>query len=79
MGKFCDLHFDGLGTECRRCRSWRRGKQAPDCPPYITRSEPDGDRLPDIKTTKQNHAAWQKYIEECDLADARADAHPGNG
>jgi hypothetical protein len=55
---FCDPHFDGLGTECRRCGSWKRGRRRPDCPPYITRTEPDGARLPHIKTPRENRHAW---------------------
>jgi len=58
MGSYCDLHFDGLGTDCRRCGSWRRGKKAPDCPPYITRCEPNGERLPHIKTDAENRRLW---------------------
>lgn len=58
MTNYCDSQFDGLGTECRRCGSWKRGKDAPDCPPYITRLEPDGERLPHIKTAEENKAAW---------------------
>lgn len=55
---FCDLRDDGLGIECQRCGSWKRGKERPSCPPYITRSEPDGDRLPHIKTPEENKRAW---------------------
>lgn len=56
--RFCDIVDDGLGLECRRCGSWKRGKEVPECPPYITRTEPDGDRLPHIKTAKQNRMEW---------------------
>ncbi len=63
---YCAIHFDGLGTECKRCGSWKRGTDAPDCPPYITRCEPDGERLPHIKTHEQNRMAWITWsaIEE---------------
>jgi hypothetical protein len=60
----CDLHFDGLGTECSRCGSWRRGAELPDCPPYITRMEPDGERLPHIKTAEQNRLLWLTWSAE---------------
>lgn len=55
---YCEAKFDGLGMECQRCGSWRRGRNAPDCPPYITRVEPDSSRLPHIKTNEQNRLAW---------------------
>lgn len=66
-GAFCDHHFDGLGTECRRCGSWKRGKIAPPCPPYVTRIEPDFTRLSHIKTRDENTKAWitwREYEEE---------------
>ena len=40
MGKFCEHQDIGLGVRCNRCGSWYR-YGPPDCPPYITRSEPD--------------------------------------
>lgn len=55
---FCDPHFDGLGMGCKRCGSWSRGSEYPECPPYITRLEPDGKRLPQIKTPEENTRAW---------------------
>lgn len=60
---FCDPEFDGLGTSCKRCGSWKRGTEPPACPPYITRSEPDGKRLPHIKTQEENTMAWVTWFE----------------
>lgn len=60
---FCDPEFDGLGMQCRRCGSWKRGTDSPTCPPYITRSEPDGKRLPNIKTQEENTRAWVTWSE----------------
>jgi hypothetical protein len=62
MTTFCDPASDGLGVSCRRCGSWRRGIKTPDCPPYITRCEPDGSRLPHIKTAEQNRMAWITWM-----------------
>ncbi len=58
MTDWCNKIYDGFGTECQRCGSWTRGRKWPECPPYITRMEPDGERLPHIKTHEQNKAAW---------------------
>lgn len=62
MSAFCDLSFDGLGTACGRCGSWQRGKQPPLCPPYVTRCEPDGARLPSIKTAADNDKAFKAFV-----------------
>lgn len=64
---YCDPSFDGLGTKCRRCGSWQRGKEPPACPPYITRMEPDGARLPNIKTQEENTRAWVTWSEYEDM------------
>lgn len=61
---FCSFKFDGLGTECERCGSWHRGIEPPDCVPFITRCEPDGARLPHIKTAEQNRAARSEYFQK---------------
>lgn len=66
MNPFCKFSFDGLGTECGRCKSWRRGAEPPDCPPYVTRSEPDGDRLPHITTVDENRTAHRAYLASLD-------------
>lgn len=70
MSGLCKFKFDGLGTECTRCGSWRRGSEPPDCPPYITRSEPDLTRLPHIKTAQQNKQAWTEYFAALDAAES---------
>ena len=59
---FCRLSSDGLGIQCARCGCWKRGEEPPECPPYITRSEPDGARLPHITTRRQNEAARRDYM-----------------
>lgn len=64
---YCDPHFDGTITECQRCGSSKRGAEFPDCPPYITRMEPDGDRLPHIKTAAENRQAWLTWAAEEDI------------
>lgn len=64
---FCELSFDGLGTNCARCGSWVRGRGRPTCPSYITRCEPDGARLPHIKSPAENagaHSRWIKMLED---------------
>lgn len=61
---FCELHFDGLGTECLRCGNWKHGANLVDCPPYITRMEPDGKRLPHITTPEQNRMLWITWNAE---------------
>jgi hypothetical protein len=66
MSTFCMPKWDGLGTSCGRCGCWARGIDVPKCPPFITRMEPDGTRLPDIKTHKQNSEAHAKYMSEMD-------------
>jgi hypothetical protein len=60
---FCSFSSDGLGISCARCGSWRRGDTPPDCPPYITRSEPDGTRLPHITTAGENSTARDRYFD----------------
>lgn len=60
--KFCDPVYDGLGMRCKRCGCWKRGENAPDCPPYITRCEPDAERLPHIKSASQNSRARAEYF-----------------
>lgn len=65
---FCDLSFDGLGMSCGRCGSWRRGEIAPDCPPYVTRHEPNGERLPHIKTAAENTRLHHEYFASLDPA-----------
>lgn len=60
-GPFCKPKFDGLGTACCRCGCWKRGTEPPDCPPFVTRCEPDNARLPHIKTAADNtrlHRQW---------------------
>lgn len=65
MLQFCAFTYDGLGIECRRCGCWQRGGvRNPECPPYITRMEPDGERLPHIKTLEQNRAAHAHWLAE---------------
>ena len=59
--KYCDTSFDGLGTKCRHCGSWQRGREGPTCPPYITRSELHTKRLPHIKTAVDNQAAYDSW------------------
>lgn len=68
MSEFCKLRFDGLGTECERCGCWTRGKGAPECPPYVTRCEPDGKRLPHIKTNEQNRKARREFFGHLEAA-----------
>ena len=64
-GEFCSFYFDGLGTECRRCRCWQRGTEPPECPPFITRCEPDNKRLPHL-TPLDNDKAWTEYVNDRD-------------
>lgn len=63
---FCTLTFDGLGTACARCGSWSRGKRAPECPPYVTRCEPNIARLSHIKTPEQNAKARLDWLALAD-------------
>lgn len=67
MGEFCQFDRSGYGVKCNRCGSWSCDKD-PTCPPYITRSESDNDRLPHIKTQADNQAAydvwWADRMEE---------------
>ena len=62
----CNWSKEGSRTECHRCGSICYDGNEPTCPPWITRSEPDGDRLPHIKTAEQNRAAHQAWIDEED-------------
>jgi hypothetical protein len=68
MSEFCSFITDGLGTKCERCGCWRRGDEPPPCPSYITRFEPDGSRLPHIKTHAENALAMELYFDERDAA-----------
>lgn len=74
MSEFCRPYFDGLGTSCGRCGNWTRGTDAPRCPPYITRVEPDGLRLPHITTKAENTKAHRAHMavldRECELENA---------
>jgi hypothetical protein len=74
--KSCRPISDGLGVRCERCGCWKRGTDTPDCPPYITRSEPDGARLPHIKTLAQNKLAHAEHMSamdrECEAENAKA-------
>lgn len=40
--------------------------EAPDCPPYVTRSEPDNARLPHITTLAENNRLWTAYLASID-------------
>lgn len=64
MSEFCRYSFDGLGTKCDRCGCWARGTEPPPCPPYVTRYEPDGSRLPQIKTPEDNRLACERYLDQ---------------
>jgi hypothetical protein len=68
--------FDGLGTSCGRCGCWTRGTDAPRCPPFITRMEPDGARLPHITSPPQNQRAHADHMaaldRDCELENARS-------
>lgn len=66
MSTFCKPQFDGLGTGCLRCGCWARGTKPPRCPPFVTRCEPDGTRLPDIKSEAENRKARLSYFAELD-------------
>lgn len=65
-GTLCTRLFDGLGTSCSRCGSWTRGRATPECPPYVTRCEPDNARLPHIKTPEQNTQARLDWLALAD-------------
>lgn len=65
---FCDHHYDGFGTTCRRCGNWARGEEPPICPPYVTRYEHDGARLPHITTREENAAAHRAFLASLDPA-----------
>lgn len=82
MMDFCRLSFDGLGTSCARCGSWIRGTEAPTCPPYITRAEPDWQRLPNIKTHDDNARAYVDFMHarevEC-AAQRKSPTAPAGG
>lgn len=60
---YCQWLIEGERTECLRCGSVNYVGDEPTCPPWITRSEPDGARLPHIKTRKQNNDAWQAWVD----------------
>ena len=60
---YCQWLTEGKRTECLRCGSINYEGNEPTCPPWITRSEPDGARLPHIKTRKQNNAAWREWVD----------------
>lgn len=60
---FCDLHHTGNGIGCGRCGCWWADGEPRTCPPFITRTEPDGKRLPHIKTREENHRRWLAYVE----------------
>lgn len=62
-GEFCDWSTEGDRTECRRCGSVCYDGNEPTCPPWITRFEPDGRRLPEIKTAAQNNATHREWID----------------
>jgi hypothetical protein len=63
-GEFCEWLKDGDRTECRRCGCVNYDGHEPTCPPWITRSEPNGKRLPHIKSLEQNKAIFQKWIDD---------------
>lgn len=63
MTVFCDFEQLSLGTTCHRCGSWSR-EGVPECPPWVTRSEPDNARLPHILTDEQNQAVMDAWLEE---------------
>lgn len=63
ISPFCILSNDGLGVQCSRCGSWLRGNDAPDCPPYVTRSEPDYARLPHLAVDGANQRAHRDFME----------------
>ena len=59
--EFCKVSHDGLGNHCARCGSWARDDAQPICPPYVTRCEPDNQRLPHITTAAQNSLAHLRW------------------
>lgn len=63
-GEFCHWSREGDRTECRRCGSVCYDGNTPICPPWVTRTEPDGKRLPHIATAEQNRAAFEAWIAE---------------
>lgn len=63
-GTFCKWSTQGSRTECHRCGSICYDGNEPTCPPWVTRSEPDGLRLPHIKNIEQNKALFASWVKE---------------
>ena len=72
MKYLCHFEFDGLGTKCTRCGCWTRGTTPPECPPYITRMEPNNARLPHL-TAEQNQQACKDYFARLDRVNETID------
>ncbi len=63
-GDFCNWSKDGDRTKCHRCGSVAYHGGNPICPPWITHREPDGKRLPHIKTAEENRSVYRTWIDD---------------
>jgi len=63
MKSLCQFESDDLGTSCKRCGCWWRLGEFIECPPFITRCEPDAERLPHLAEQSANDLAHKEYMD----------------
>lgn len=71
MTDFCKHRQNGTGISCDYCGCWKAGVMPPSCPTYITRTEPNLNRIPHIKTIEDNNVAYDAWWKECERENER--------